>query len=181
MLSNLGAKSQSAEDGRDQLTGVGPRSITATTHSGSPDANLATSALQAERGFTSGSVCRGNHREKGKISPLPVALLAVARCAPTSLLGVRGQPARAPSVDRDEKSVSQLLTEWFRDMALPDCVFGQHHFADTNHALLAIARGEFIFCVKPDHILPAGAALRDPEAVSPCRCCWDREAIGALG
>ena len=110
----------------------------------------------------------------------PTAYFA-ARCPPTSFLGVLGLPARPPSVDRYEKSVSELLTEWLRDMALPGYVLGQHYFADSNHALLAIARGEFIFCVKPDHILPAGAALRDPEAVSPCRCCWDREAIGALG
>ena len=80
-----------------------------------------------------------------------------ARCPPTSFLGV---PARPPSVDRYEKSVSELLTEWFRDMALPVCVLGQHYFADPNHALLAIARGEFILCVKPDHILPAWRRMR---------------------
>ena len=65
-----------------------------------------------------------------------------------------------PSVDRYEKSVSELLTEWFRDVALPGWVLGQHYFADPNHALLAIARGEFIFCVKPDHILPAWRRMR---------------------
>ena len=69
-----------------------------------------------------------------------------------------------PSVDRYEKSVSELLTEWLRDMALPGCVLGQHHFADPNHALLAIARGEFIFCVKPDYILPT----------------WRRMCVGAI-
>src|SRR6516162_3569243 len=74
--------------------------------------------------------------------------------------GFLGLPVRPPSVDRYEKSVSELLTEWFCDMALPGCVLGQHYFADPNHALLTIARGEFIFCVKPDHILPAWRRMR---------------------